>query len=72
MIYAEDIRRTILIVAEELGKDDNFDPSDIAKKIDKENWFGLLPHVTMVVEVLSKEGKIISEMHNGECRYRKN
>jgi hypothetical protein len=72
MIYADDIRRTILIIAEELGPDHTFDPSDIAMKIDKENWPGLMPQVTIVADALSKEGKITAEMFNGAFRYKKN
>ncbi len=72
MLYADDIRKTILTIANELGPGDTFDPSDIARKIDEENWFGIMPQVTIVADVLSKEGKIKAESLNGELRYRKN
>jgi hypothetical protein len=70
MIYAEDIRRTILSIAEEQGNN-AFDPSDVARKMDKENWRGLIQQVNIVAEVLIREGKIIIASSEGSLKYKK-
>jgi hypothetical protein len=70
MIYADDIRRTILSIAEEHG-DNSFAPSDVARKMDHENWRGLIQQVNIVAEVLIREGKIIIENSEGSLKYKK-
>jgi hypothetical protein len=71
MLHAEDIRKTILKVAEEYGPEKSFWPSDVARKIDHENWRGLIPHVTIVADVMIKEGQIILTRPNGPLQLKK-
>jgi hypothetical protein len=58
MVFAEDIRKTILTLAEERGPDKTFAPADVAQRVDRENWQGLIDQVRFVASVLVKEGKI--------------
>jgi hypothetical protein len=58
MVLAEDIRKTILKLADECGTEKTFGPSEVARSIDKENWPLLLDQVQFVASVLIKEGKI--------------
>lgn len=71
MQHAEDIRKTILKVADEYGTEKTFMPADVARKIDKKNWRGLIHQVAFVAEVMFKEGKILLTKPNGEVLYRK-
>ncbi|HTJ52520.1 MAG TPA: DUF3253 domain-containing protein [Cyclobacteriaceae bacterium] len=71
MQYAEDIRKTILKVAEECGPEKTFVPADVARKIDKDNWPGLIQQVVFVAEVMFKEGKLRLTKPNGQVHYRK-
>jgi hypothetical protein len=71
MIYADDIRRTILTIAEEYGPDNAFDSSDVARKMDEENWRGLLQQVNIVADVLTREGKITIENSSGSPKFKK-
>lgn len=58
MVFAEEIRKTILRLAEERGKEQSFAPADVARAIDKNNWPLLIDQVKLVAETLLKEGKI--------------
>jgi hypothetical protein len=58
MVFAEDIKKTILTLAEERGPDRTFLATDVAQRVDRENWQGLIDQVRFVASVLVKEGKI--------------
>ncbi|RAW03296.1 DUF3253 domain-containing protein [Pseudochryseolinea flava] len=58
MVFAEEIRKTILRLAEETGKERSFAPADVARAIDQQNWPLLIDQVKLVAETLIKEGKI--------------
>lgn len=60
MVFAEDIRNTILKLADERGPENTFDPAEVARCVDRENWALLLDQVQFVASVLVKEGKIIA------------
>jgi hypothetical protein len=60
MVFAEDIRRTILQLAEERGPRKTFGPCDVAKLVDRHNPHALIEQVQFVASVLVKEGKIAS------------
>jgi hypothetical protein len=59
MVFADEIRRTILRLADERGPERTFALSDVAQAIDRHNWQGLIDQVRIVANVLVKEGKII-------------
>ena len=61
MVFADEIRRAILRVAEERGPDRTFDPTDVARSIDAQNWPQLVDQVKFVAGVLMNEGKIIAK-----------
>jgi len=65
MIFAEEIRRAILQVAEERGPDKTFDPTDVARSIDAKNWPQLIDQVKFVAGILINEGKIIAKKTAG-------
>jgi hypothetical protein len=65
MVFAEEIRRAILQVAEERGPDKTFDPADVARSIDAKNWPHLVDQVKFVAGVLINEGKIIATKKSG-------
>jgi len=58
MVFAEDIRKTILKLAEERGGKGTFDVADIARAIDQQNWRMLIDQVKLVATMLVREGKI--------------
>ena len=58
MVFADDIRRIILKLAEESGPDKSFGPIDVAQKVDKKNWQSLMDQVSLVATILEKEGRI--------------
>jgi len=58
MVFAEEIRKTILKLAEERGSENSFAPADVARVIDQHNWQHLLDQVRLVADSLVKEGKI--------------
>jgi hypothetical protein len=58
MVFAEDIRKTILKLAEERGPGKSFRPADVARRMDRENWQLLMDQVWFVASVLVQEGKI--------------
>jgi hypothetical protein len=60
MVFAEDIRKTILKLADEKGPEQTFAADDVAQSVDHENWEMLIEQVRFVASVLIKEGKIIA------------
>lgn len=60
MVFADDIRRTILTLADERGTEKTFCPSEVARRIDDEHWPMLMDQVRFVASVLIREGKIIA------------
>lgn len=60
MVLAEDIRKTILKLADERGPERTFAVSDIARAVDQHNWRMLIGQVRFVADVLIREGKITS------------
>lgn len=58
MVFAEDIRKIILKLAEEKGPEKTFGPSDIASRVGLENPDTLIEQIYFVASVLVKEGKI--------------
>lgn len=65
MVLASEIRETILKLAEERGPEKCFRPSDVAKRMDQENWQRLVDPVWFVADVLVKEGKIAANQEGG-------
>lgn len=65
MVFAEEIRRAILQVAEERGPNRTFDPADVARSIDAKNWPQLVDQVKFVASILINEGKIIAKKTSG-------
>lgn len=63
MVLAEDIRKTILKLAEERGPDTPFDVSEVARQVDQTNWRMLIDQVKFVADVLIQEGKITATPH---------
>lgn len=61
MVFAEEIRRTILKLAEERGTERTFVLADVAREIDEKNWNQLIDQVKFVAGILIKEGKIIAK-----------
>ena len=57
MVFAEEIRRAILRVAEERGPDRTFDPADVARSIDAKNWPQLVDQVKFVAGVYDERGQ---------------
>jgi hypothetical protein len=58
VVLAEDIRRVILKLADERGREGTFCTSDIARAVDQKNWKILLEQVRLVAGTLIHEGKI--------------
>jgi hypothetical protein len=71
MVFAEDIRKTILKIADERGPEKVFGPSDVAQRVDRENWQSLIDQVWFVASVLEKEGKIKTSISGGQMDLRK-
>lgn len=71
MVFAEDIRKTILKIADERGPDNTFGPNDVAQRVDRENWQSLIDQVWFVASVLEKEGKIWTSNNEGRMDFRK-
>ncbi|HEY9009251.1 DUF3253 domain-containing protein [Ohtaekwangia sp.] len=81
MVFADDIRKVILKLAEERGTEKTFDPSDVARAIDQQNWSLLIDQVELVANTLIREGKIIAlqsgrvidiKNYKGPVQFRKN
>ena len=60
MVFAEEIRRAILRVADERGPDKTFEVADVARYIDAKNWRQLVDQVKFVAGVMMDEGQIIA------------
>jgi hypothetical protein len=60
MIFAEEIRSTILKLAAERGPERTFLLTDVAQAIDQKNWRELIDQVKFVSNILIHEGKIIA------------
>jgi hypothetical protein len=60
MVFADDIRKTILKLADERGAEKTFCPSDVAQAIDQKNWQMLVDQVELVASTLIQEGKLIA------------
>ena len=60
MVFAEEIKKTILRLADERGPDKTFAPADVARAMDENNWFQLVEQVKFVAGILINEGKLIS------------
>jgi len=60
MVFAEEIRKTILKMAEERGPERTFAPSEVARAMDEKNWHQLMDQVRFVAGILINEGKIIA------------
>lgn len=60
MVFADDIRKTILKLADERGAGKTFCPSDVAQAIDQKNWRMLVDQVELVATALIQEGKLIA------------
>lgn len=58
MVLAEDIRKTILKIAEERGAGSAFSPREVASRVDQHNAHHLMDQVNLVASILIKEGKI--------------
>lgn len=59
MVFTEDIRKTILQLANECGPGKLFYPSEVAKIIDHDNWPRIIDQVELVAASLIDEGKIL-------------
>lgn len=59
MVFAEDIRKMILKLAEERGPDNTFEPSEVARALDPKNWKMLIDQVKLVALILIREGEIV-------------
>jgi hypothetical protein len=71
MVFADDIRRMILKIAEERGPDQAFRPSDVAQRVDSANWQTLVDQVSFVASVLEREGKIRRRLSVGQVDFLK-
>ena len=58
MVFAEDIRRVILELAEKRGREHTFASDEVARAVDKKNWHVLTEQVKLVAGILVQEGKI--------------
>lgn len=58
MVFAEDIRRVILELAEARGGKHTFASDEVARAVDAKNWRVLTEQVKLVAGILVKEGKI--------------
>jgi hypothetical protein len=68
MVFADDIRKVILKLAEERGTESTFASDEVARAVDEKNWRVLSEQVRLVATILVKEGKIVAE---GASAFRK-
>lgn len=66
MVYAEDIRKIILKLAEERGPEQTFDPAEVIQRVSLENSHDIMEQVRFVASVLVKEGKITTIVPSDE------
>lgn len=60
MVFANDIKKTILRIANEKGSGKLFYPSEVARELDPENWVKQLAQVELVAESLIQEGVLFA------------
>jgi hypothetical protein len=60
MVFADDIRRVILKLADERGTNHTFAADEVARAVDEKNWQVLSEQVKLVAGILVQEGKIIA------------
>lgn len=60
MVFANDIKKAILRIANEKGAGNLFYPSEVAKEVDPENWVKQLAQVELVAESLIQEGVLFA------------
>lgn len=58
MVFADEIRKTILSLADQRGPGGFFYAAEVARQVDPDNWRNLLDQVSLVATILIKEGKI--------------
>jgi hypothetical protein len=71
MVFAEDIRKVILKLADERGTENTFASDEVARAVDAKNWDILSEQVKLVAGILVQEGKIIAMHGKGPQRFRK-
>ena len=73
MVFAEDIRKAVLKLANQRGPGNVFYASEVARLIAVENWVKQVDQVRLVAETLVHEGHIISSEtgKEGETAYTK-
>jgi hypothetical protein len=59
LVFANDIRKAILTLANMRGPGNLFYPAEVAKRVDSENWVTLIDQVHLVADSLISEGKIV-------------
>jgi hypothetical protein len=58
VVFANDIRKTILTLADLRGPGNLFYPVEVAKHLDPKNWQALIDQVQLVADSLISEGQI--------------
>ena len=58
LVFANDIRKAILTLADKRGPGISFYPVEVAKRLDPENWQALIDQVHLVADSLIQEGQI--------------
>jgi hypothetical protein len=71
MVFADDIRKMILKIADERGPEQAFRPADVAQRVDRANWQTLMEQVSLVASVLEREGKIRRRSSSGQVDFLK-
>lgn len=65
LVFANDIRKAILNLANLRGAGNLFYPAEVAKRVDPHNWPSLIDQVHLVADSLIKEGKILARKSGG-------
>jgi hypothetical protein len=60
MVFADDIRRVILELAEKRGTGHTFASDEVARAVDEKNWHVISEQVKLVAGILVQEGKIVA------------
>ncbi len=60
MVFADDIRKIILQLADQHGPGNAFYPAEVAQRIDPVDWVKQMEQVKLVAEALISEGQIIA------------
>jgi hypothetical protein len=61
MVFADEIRKAILRLADEGGPEKSFAPADVARALDHQNWPQLVDQVALVADIMIREGQIRQE-----------